>query len=216
MSVKRILQFADRQKLDFVMLTDHETINGSLELLALVQASGKPIEVPIAAEYCTSHGDVIAAFIQREIESRDIHDFIAEVREQGGLLLLPHPYDHHREVEQLAGMVDLIEVFNARSSKQSNAKAVTLAASAGKPGYWAPDAHIADTLKKVSIEVERCGSLKESLRSGDIRPVIAERASKADVWLSQYAKAVRHRNVRLAWNITLSIGVTGLRRLINR
>jgi hypothetical protein len=68
----------------------------------------------------------------------------------------------------------------------------------------------------VKIEVERFGSLEESLRAGQIRALKAQLASQADVWISQYAKSLRKRDARLAWNITLNIGITGLRRIVNR
>jgi predicted metal-dependent phosphoesterase TrpH len=194
------------------MLTDHDTIEGSLALRREVERQSVTLEVPIAAEYKTSHGDVIAAFIEREIESRDLADFVAEVREQGGFLLLPHPYDNHRDVETLAQSMDLIEVFNARASVEHNAASLELARHTGKRAYWAPDAHIPSTLAKVLITVERVGSLRDSLLNGAIEPLRALPASRADLWLSQYVKAFKTRRPRLFVEHSMSIVLSLLRQ----
>ncbi len=213
-SPRRILQFAMSESLDFLILTDHDTIAGSLALRDEVERRNLQLEVPIAAEYKTSHGDIIAAFIEHEIVSRELESFVAEVRKQNGLLLLPHPYDHHKDVELLATQVDLIEVFNSRSSADHNSASAELANRTSKPGYWAPDAHIPSTLGKALITVSGSGSLRYSLENETITPLSATRASRSDLWLSQYVKAFKTKSPRLFFRLSMTIALSLLRQAI--
>ena len=113
---------------------------------------------------------MIAAFLQEEVVSRRLDEFLAEVRAQGGLVLLPHPFVNHRDVEMLARDADLIEVFNGRAKGDANRAAESLAARCGKPGYWASDAHLAPSLTRAIVTVENRGPLKDSLLAGSILP----------------------------------------------
>jgi predicted metal-dependent phosphoesterase TrpH len=202
-SIRRILAVARRQSLDFLMLTDHDTTAGARELARRVGALGLPIEVPLAAEYRTDHGDLIAAFFQEEIKSRDLEGFIAEVRSQGGILLLPHPLVDHCQPEMLARRVDLIEVFNGRAGAAANEAAEALAARVGKPGFWASDAHLACSLGRTVVTVENRGPLRESLLRGAIRPAVCRPAAACDVFLSQVIKVVKTRDLKRAVRYTV-------------
>jgi predicted metal-dependent phosphoesterase TrpH len=195
---ERIIRFAVSEGLDFVLVTDHDTLDGSRAVRAAAERLKVRLEVPMAAEYLTSHGDLIAAFVSREIVSRNLEDFVAEVRDQRGILLLPHPYDQHRELEALCRVADMVEVFNARSSEANNLAAMKLGRRLGKPTYWASDAHLSSTLSRVIVEVARRGDLRESLMAGGVRPVCALAASRSDIVLSQWIKCAKKRDFRLA------------------
>jgi predicted metal-dependent phosphoesterase TrpH len=205
-----ILRFARKHSLDFLILTDHDTLRGSRELQCRAAEAGVPVEVPLAAEYRTSHGDVIAAFLQEDIHARQFPEFVAEVRRQGGLLLLPHPFVNHAEVEVLAEQCDLIEVFNGRAADAANRQAASLAGRLGKPVYWASDAHLARNLAKVMVAVQRIGDLKSSLTSGDVRPQAASAVSRGDVVLSQLIHLAKSRD----WRRAMRLPGKALRRLL--
>ncbi|GAG07051.1 unnamed protein product, partial [marine sediment metagenome] len=70
-SMNTILNISSRENLDFVILTDHDTIKGSVALKRLAMNRRAKVEIPVAAEYRTEYGDVIAAFIKKEIVSRN-------------------------------------------------------------------------------------------------------------------------------------------------
>jgi predicted metal-dependent phosphoesterase TrpH len=73
------------------------------------------------------------------------------IRDQGGLVGLPHPYDRFRssggenlleeQLDELLGLVDYIEVFNARLIGSGNQRAAELAARRKLPGAAVSDAH---------------------------------------------------------------------------
>ena len=195
-TISRILAAARGESLDFLILTDHHAVAGSRELARRIAAQGLPLQAPLAAEYRTDHGDMIAAFLQEEVVSRRLDDFLAEVRAQGGLVLLPHPLVDHREVEMLAREADLIEVFNGRADGEANRAAEALAARFGKPGFWASDAHLAPSLTRAVVAVENRGTLKESLLAGGIRPVRSLPACAGDVLVSQAIKIIKTGDAR--------------------
>jgi hypothetical protein len=192
-----VLRLARREHLDFVIVTDHDTVDGALRVQELAAARGLDLEVPLAAEYLTDCGDVIAACLVREVRSRRFEEFVEEVRAQEGILLLPHPFHAHRDVERLAATVDLIEVFNGRQSPADNKAAQELASRHGKPTYFASDAHLPWNAGRVIVEVDRCGSLRESLIAGRIRAISITPSDRTEIRVSQAIKALRTRDVRL-------------------
>jgi len=66
--IDSIIDFAISNELDFIILTDHDSISGSLALRQRIEELGLSIIVPIAAEYCTEYGDVIESSIYRFFE----------------------------------------------------------------------------------------------------------------------------------------------------
>jgi len=201
-----ILDFAVRNELNFLILTDHNTISGSQELRALAHAHGLEIEIPIAAEYETDCGDVIAAFIDEEIEERNFETLVARVREMDGVLFLPHPFTGHQRVETLAQAVDLVETFNGRSPDSRNRLAEQLAENLGKKTYAASDAHVLRDLKNCIVEFEQKGNLRNSILSSPITAKVKQKNLKIDIVLSQIIKGIKKKNPKI-------IGINILRAL---
>jgi predicted metal-dependent phosphoesterase TrpH len=187
---------ARRESLDFLLLTDHNTIRGASALAEYAKGKGLLIEVPLAAEYHTDHGDLIAAFVEREIVARRLDEFVAEVREQNGLILLPHPFVNHDDVDTLAAHADLIEVFNSRASALANAAAAELATRHHKPRYWASDAHLSVSLPHVIVAVDGDETLKASFLHGRLRAERAMPSTRTEIVLSQLVRVVKQRDVK--------------------
>ncbi|HEY5433920.1 MAG TPA: PHP domain-containing protein, partial [Candidatus Limnocylindrales bacterium] len=76
---------------------------------------------------------------------------IAEVREQGGLVGIPHPFDRYRgsmlkdpRLETMGELVDWVEAHNARVvGGTGNERAAAFARDLGLPGIAVSDAHSA-------------------------------------------------------------------------
>ena len=186
-TIDRIIAVARRDRWTSSCLTDHDTTAGAGNLARWVGAAGLPLEVPLAAEYRTDHGDLIAAFLREDIVSRTLESFLAEVRGQGGLVLLPHPLVGHDDPEMLAARADLVEVFNGRAGDAANRSAMELAARLGKPGFWASDAHLACSLARTVVTVENRGPLKESASCMRHRAVaLPARRRRRRVFLSSH------------------------------
>lgn len=176
-SARRILQFARDNNLSFLICTDHGTIKGSLELRKLAAKLGLDIEIPIAAEYYTTSGDVIVAFIESEIRVRHFDELVDEVERQGGITLLPHPFRGHTNIEHLAERVTMIEVFNSRQEVKYDDLSADLAQRHGKPIFYGPDAHLVEDLGDVMVSLPGVADLKTDLVT---QPVTALTLRKVD------------------------------------
>jgi predicted metal-dependent phosphoesterase TrpH len=198
-SIRSYLRFARKQHLDFVILTDHHTTKGSRALRDAAAVHMPHLDVPLAAEYFTDCGDVVAVFLKCEIQAIALKEFVDEARKQGAVLLLPHPYVSHKEIELVAEECDLIEAFNSRASDQQNAKAAELAANINKRTYAGGDAHLSNSLGRVIVEVENRGDLRTSLLNGKL-DWVAEKTPKWEIAASQMIKAWTKRDPSVAWN----------------
>jgi predicted metal-dependent phosphoesterase TrpH len=196
---REILMRARQSRADVLIVTDHNSIRGSVELNRLAQ--GNPRFVIVAGEYQTEKGDIIGLFLKREIEARRSRDVIEQIKEQGGLVLLPHPYKAHKLDDSLLAAVDLVETFNARCSPTENARAEELARSLKKPGLAGCDAHCSPELQAVANEFDAAEpedeeELRRSLLSAP-RRFLTRKVSRVYQPYSQMIKAYKTRDIRL-------------------
>ena len=162
------LAYARWLKLDFICIADHNTLKGAR---AVERMNGNnSLEVVIGAEYATERGDVVGLFLTEDVEARTFDEVVASIHAQGGLALLPHPYRGHKVDETLYQNVDLVEVFNSRSSRDANAVALADAARLGLRGVAGADTHtVYELLRNRSIvTVEGEGSLRDAMAAGTL------------------------------------------------
>ena len=174
--VDRLLETAKEQGLGAVAITDHIEISGALE--ARDRADG--IKVIVAEEVKTAdQGEVIGLFIEELIpRGLTLAETIAEIRRQGGLVYVPHPFDRLHAVpdyEHLLDVVediDAIEVFNPRVAMKSfNEEAARFAAKYRIPAGAGSDSHVPQGLGSVKIamrDFDGPEEFLESLRDADI------------------------------------------------
>src|SRR5258708_2922818 len=93
LSPRAIIATARKMHVDVLIVTDHNTIQGSEDVKAL--ANGNPLLVVTAAEYQSEKGDIIGLFLKAEISSRHSDAILQEIHAQGGLAVLPHPFKAH-------------------------------------------------------------------------------------------------------------------------
>ena len=149
---RNVVMAAARRGLTHLAITDHDRIDGAL---AARDAAPDGLTVLVGEEIRTRDGDLIAVFLSEAVRpGMSAAETIAAVREQGGLVGIPHPFDRFRgslaknaaprSLEALAGTVDWIEIWNARLRfGDGNARAAELALAAGVPGVAVSDAHTA-------------------------------------------------------------------------
>ena len=68
-SVKEILNVAIERKLNVISITDHNTVNGSLEALEIVREENLSIMVLPGIEISTAQGHLLAYGIRKDIEA---------------------------------------------------------------------------------------------------------------------------------------------------
>ncbi|HKG39622.1 MAG TPA: CehA/McbA family metallohydrolase [Conexibacter sp.] len=174
--VEVLLATAKARGLGAIAVTDHNVISGAFE--AEAKASG--IKVIVGEEVKTAdQGEVIGLFL-RELIPRGLtlQETIAEIKRQGGVVYVPHPFDRMHAVpdyEHLMAVlddVDAIEVFNPRVAIQEfNEEAARFAAKYRIPAGAGSDAHVAQGLGSVRIRMpdfDGPEEFMEALREADI------------------------------------------------
>jgi len=176
--VEVLLQTAQAQGLGAIAVTDHNEVSGALAARELAAEYG--VKVIVAEEVKTaSQGEVIGLFIEERIpRGMTLAETVAEIRRQGGLVYVPHPFDRMHAVpdyEHLLGIVedvDAIEVYNPRVAIGSfNEEAARFAAKYRIPGGAGSDAHVAQGLGSVRVRMRDFDGpeeFMESLRDADI------------------------------------------------
>jgi glycosyltransferase involved in cell wall biosynthesis len=174
--VEVLLAEARARGLGAVAITDHNEISGALE----AQAKADGVKVIVAEEVKTAEqGEVIGLFLQEKIpRGLTLQETIAEIRRQGGLVYVPHPFDRMHSVpdyEHLLDVVDdvdAIEIFNPRIAiSEFNEEAVRFAAKYRIPAGAGSDAHVPQGLGSVRIRMRDFNGPEEfmqSLRDADI------------------------------------------------
>jgi predicted metal-dependent phosphoesterase TrpH len=170
--VEVLLATAREQGLGAIAVTDHNEISGALEALAQSQASGP--KVIVGEEIKTAgQGEVIGLFIQEKIaRGLSLQDTVAEIKRQGGVVYVPHPFDRMHAVPDYAHLltildqVDAIEVYNPRVAIGSfNEEAVRFAAKYRIIAGAGSDSHVAQGLGSVRIRMRDFHGPQEFLQS---------------------------------------------------
>jgi glycosyltransferase involved in cell wall biosynthesis len=174
--VEVLLAEAKTRGLGAIAVTDHNEISGALE----AQAKASGIKVIAGEEVKTAEqGEVIGLFIYEKIaRGMTLQETIAEIRRQGGIVYVPHPFDRMHSVpdyEHLLAVIDeidAIEVFNPRVAiSEFNEEAVRFAAKYRIPGGAGSDAHVPQGLGSVRIRMRDFDGpeeFMESLHDADI------------------------------------------------
>jgi glycosyltransferase involved in cell wall biosynthesis len=174
--VEVLLATAKAKGLGAIAVTDHNEVSGALE----AQAKASGIKVIVGEEVKTAdQGEVIGLFLRELIpKGLTLQQTIAEIKRQGGIVYVPHPFDRMHAVpdyEHLMAVlddVDAIEVFNPRVAIQEfNEEAARFAAKYRIPAGAGSDAHVAQGLGSVRIRMpdfDGPQEFMEALREADI------------------------------------------------
>jgi len=174
--VEVLLAEARARGLGAIAVTDHNEISGALE--ARAKADG--IKVIVAEEVKSAgQGEVIGLFIEEKIpRGMTLQETINEIKRQGGLVYVPHPFDRMHSVPDYEHLlevlddVDAIEVFNPRVAiSEFNEEALRFALKYQIPAGAGSDAHVPQGLGSVRIRMRDFDGPEEfleSLRDADI------------------------------------------------
>jgi hypothetical protein len=170
--VEVLLATARAQGLGAIAVTDHNEISGALE--AHAQAGVAGVKVIVAEEVKTAgQGEVIGLFLQEKIpRGLSLEETVAEIRRQGGLVYVPHPFDRMHSVPDYEHLlkilddVDAIEVFNPRVAIGAfNEEATRFAAKYRIVAGAGSDSHVAQGLGSVRIRMRDFDGPVEFLQS---------------------------------------------------
>jgi predicted metal-dependent phosphoesterase TrpH len=173
-SPRSLVRAAASRGLTHLAITDHDRIDGALAARAIALSEAPSLTVLIGQEIRTREGDLIGVFLERAIPSGlGAAEAIAAVRDQGGLVGIPHPFDSHRgsllaggAMDDLAPLVDWVESHNARILMgDGNQRAARFAADHGLPGIAVSDAHSVLEVGVAYIAVHGDPSTPDGLRA---------------------------------------------------
>jgi predicted metal-dependent phosphoesterase TrpH len=174
-----LINTARDRGLGAIAITDHNEVSGAIEARKLAEELGD-IKVIVAEEVKTAEqGEVIGLFLEEKIpKGLTMAETIREIRAQGGLVYVPHPFDRFHSVpdyEHLLDMVeeiDLLEVFNPRVAVTAfNEEAVRFAAKYRIVPAAGSDSHVAQGLGSVRQRIhdfDGPAEFLEAMRDADI------------------------------------------------
>ncbi len=188
--------------LDCVAVSDHNNITGALEVAKIA-----PFRVITSEEIKSTEGEIIGLFLREAIrKGMTPEDTVRAVKEQGGLVCVPHPFDRLRKgsalgedaLVRIIEDVDLVEVFNARTVLRSdNTRAARFARHHGKARSAGSDSHSPSEIGHVIVDMPAFDGPEEFMA------VI--RQAKFDVHYSSMLVHLRSTWAKLKWRLGLGV-----------
>jgi predicted metal-dependent phosphoesterase TrpH/glycosyltransferase involved in cell wall biosynthesis len=175
---QHLVDHAEAIGLGGIAVTDHNVFGGALEAVEL--ASGRDLIVIAGEEVKTDNqGEVIGLFLEEEIpRGMTFADTVAAIRDQGGLVYVPHPFDRLHSIPDPATLhrhlaeIDVLEVYNARLLRESfNDEALRFARKYRLLQGAGSDAHVLQGVGTGAVRMRRFEGPEEfllSLRTAEI------------------------------------------------
>ncbi len=195
-SPDKLVEACQARGINCIAITDHNTIRGARALLEAC-----PFKVIVGEEIRTAEGEIIGLFLEEAVPPRlSAEDTVRRIKDQGGLVSVPHPFDRMRRKSlgaeallRVVDRVDVIETFNARITFASdNERARRFAEEHGLLVTAVSDAHTSAELGGSYVEVpdfDGPDAFLQSLRQG--KPVT--RAASPIVHVLSYWARLRRR-----------------------
>ncbi|MCX6760973.1 MAG: PHP domain-containing protein [Candidatus Nealsonbacteria bacterium] len=149
-SPEKIIKSALKKGLDGIAITDHNTAAGwpaairAAKKLGAVLILGEEIKIKKNGRIV---GEILGYFLTREInpKGKSAERIIEEIKKQGGLAIIAHPYHWRKpfkELEKYKNLADGVEAFNSRSqSKNGNKNVLEFAQKNNLPMTAGSDCH---------------------------------------------------------------------------
>jgi glycosyltransferase involved in cell wall biosynthesis len=197
-----LVEHAEAIGLGGIAVTDHNAFGGALEAAELARRHDLVV-IPGEEVKTDNQGEVIGLFLQEEIpRGMTFADTIAAIREQGGLVYVPHPFDrmhaipdpstlHHHLAE-----IDVLEVYNARLLRDSfNDEALRFARKYRVLQGAGSDAHVLQGVGTGAVRMRRFDGPEEFLLSLRTAEILRRPKSLAYLqslkWVAQVKEKVR-------------------------
>lgn len=155
---EELVEAVTESGIDVLCVTDHSTINGGRALTGEL-----PCRVVVGEEVRTASGELIGLFLTERIPpGLPAADVARAVRDQGGVVYVPHPFDPMRHclaepvLDDLAdaGLLDAVEAFNAKVALTSlNERAAVFARQRGLLAGAGSDAHEPSAIGAAYVEM---------------------------------------------------------------
>ncbi len=194
MSPERLVARCLEVGLSCVAVTDHDSIEGALEVRGLASFT-----VIIGEEVASSQGEITGLFLQEQVPpGLSPVETARRIKDQGGLVSLPHPFDRFRRrvisrsaLEEMTPYVDIVEVFNARNNMAADdRKAYDFALERQLLTSGVSDAHTPYELGRAHVEMpEFDGTPEDFMRALAEGKIVGRRTSPLIHVLTTFTKA---------------------------
>jgi predicted metal-dependent phosphoesterase TrpH len=189
---EKMVKIALKKGISGIAITDHNTIKGGMKAKKF---EFDEFQVVVGSEINTNRGEVLGLFLTEEIRSRDFVGVTQEIRDQNGLVVIPHPFDYVRSMslhpdDGDSDLIDNIEVFNSRCLLQIyNQKAVDFAKKNNLLSLAGSDAHFLNEIGKGGIITESI-DLLETVIKGDFK-IFGEKSFFINLLITEMLKLRR-------------------------
>jgi len=193
LSPERIEPIALQRGIDVVAITDHNTMQGA----RAVAFCSSRIKVIVGEEIRTTQGELIGYFLNEEIPAGlSPQETIAEIRRQGGLVSVPHPFDRLRSsrlqpdaLSEIINWIDMLETFNARDIfTRRDERLIVRALEAGVVPVAGSDAHFGIEIGRARVIMQPFSTPQEFLEN--LRGA-ATMTHKSPLWVHGATKLLR-------------------------
>jgi predicted metal-dependent phosphoesterase TrpH len=208
----KLVETAAARGLGALCVTDHNALAAAL---AISRLPDLPIKVIPSEEVKSSEGEIIGYFLTELVpKGLTPEETARRIKGQGGLVAIPHPFDSLRTgsriktpaLERLveAGLVDILEVLNARSiDAEDNRNALEYAKAHGLAMSAGSDAHSLMEVGRAYVEVppfEGAQEFLEALREGTIYGTESNKLIHMSSTWARVAKAIPVVGERFKWH----------------
>ena len=197
-----LIMHAEAIGLGAIAVTDHNVFGGALETSELAR-DHELVVIPGEEVKTDGQGEVIGLFLREEIpRGMSFADTVAAIKEQDGLVYLPHPFDRMHSIADPATLqrhladIDIFEVYNARLLFEAyNDEALRFARKYNLTMGAGSDAHVLQGVGTGGVRMRAFQGPEEfmlSLRSAQIlrrpRSLVYLQSLK---WMAQAKERVR-------------------------
>ena len=155
--------------LNCIAVTDHNTIEGATAVQRIA-----PFTVIIGEEVASAEGEITGLFLKETVpRGLPAVETAIRIKDQGGLVSIPHPFDRFRRsvikrhaLDEIVPYADIMEVFNSRNNLDAHdRKAYEYAQEHGLLNSAVSDAHTAIELGRTYVEMDEFDGTPEGFKS---------------------------------------------------
>ena len=199
-----------------IAVTDHDHVEGARRVEELLAEQDSPVRMITGVEVSTRHGHLLGLFVKKAPRPmRPVQESIDAIKEQGGLVIVPHPFGRlvpslsRRRIDSLlaAGYeIDGIETYNPSPANATQRAAVRRPT---RSGAWPRSVRATRTSGSTSVPATRASPAprpticagrsstarcepagRSSGRPGSTRPPMSPNAPGAGSWTRRAACSV--------------------------
>jgi predicted metal-dependent phosphoesterase TrpH len=128
-SPARVIEEATRKGLRLIAITDHDHLEGAKRVEELLARQNNALQLVTGVEVSTRQGHLLGLFVKKAPKAmRSVEESIEAIKEQGGLVIVPHPLGRlvpslsRKKIDALLEKgytIDGIEIYNPSPANAS-------------------------------------------------------------------------------------------------